>query len=283
MGSTRSTRILAQLILHKLAVKCKEKSFCIHLAEVLVQKVEKSLGEKLPDLQSDPRLWLAELTMDYDMSDCILYITNPPFDEIGTRFSSSTHGRQYNRFKKIGQAFAASKLASSGEVAPPQTRSEGLTLPPTDANNSGKAAGLELILVASLLGGEINFPALRRTCEKFGFHSLVVADESHLAEASSGNLSIVKVKSENLVEFILAKQAEGYKAVSSKGSAGTPKFDHFEFPKKCILVLGHENNGIPINVAGVLDYVVEIPQFGFLDTNFGASLLIWEFFKQHCA
>nr|XP_041630487.1 probable methyltransferase TARBP1 [Drosophila kikkawai] len=270
MESTRSTRILAELILSNLAVECEKESICIPLMVLIVA----ALGKKFHEL---PRLLLTELIRKYDSSSHILYITNVAFDEIDVHFAT------YIEYRKIRDAFSERKLALSAEVAPSQNRSEGLILPPTEANNSGKAAGQKLILVASFHGREIDFPALRSTCEKFGFISLVVAEESHLKETSSGNLSIVKVKSENLVEFILAKQAEGYKTVSSKGSAGIPKFDHFEFPKKCILVLGHEKQGIPIKVTAVLDYVVEIPQFVSLDTNFGASLLIWEFFKQHCA
>ncbi|KAH8241255.1 hypothetical protein KR032_005451 [Drosophila birchii] len=164
MGGCHSTRILAQLFLHKLAVECGKLRILIPLAKVLINSVETSLGNKLQKLKNEPRLWLADI-LDYlfPPSRIMLYITNVPFDEIGVSF------RPDNKYKKARHALKARKSKLSSEVTPPQNPSEGLTLTliPSEVNNPKKSAGQELILVASLLDKEFEFASLRRTCEQF--------------------------------------------------------------------------------------------------------------------
>lgn len=46
----------------------------------------------------------------------------------------------------------------------------------------------------------------------------------------------------------------------------------------------HEKHGIPVDLIALLDFAVEIPQFGMvrsLNVHVTGSLFIWEYCKQH--
>ena len=53
--------------------------------------------------------------------------------------------------------------------------------------------------------------------------------------------------------------------------------ESFVFPRKCVLVLGNEQRGLPADLLVMLDHVVEIPQLGVirsLNVHVSASIMI---------
>ncbi len=59
--------------------------------------------------------------------------------------------------------------------------------------------------------------------------------------------------------------------------------EEFIFPKKCAILLGKEVLGIPPLYLNLLDYCVEIPQFGLLrslNVHVSGSILLWEYVRQ---
>ena len=59
--------------------------------------------------------------------------------------------------------------------------------------------------------------------------------------------------------------------------------NEFEFPDKCILLLGKEKEGIPQEYYSTLDACIEIPQFGIirsLNVHVSGALCLWEYTKQ---
>jgi len=57
----------------------------------------------------------------------------------------------------------------------------------------------------------------------------------------------------------------------------------FKFPQKSIMLLGKEKEGIPQEYYGIIDYCIEIPQFGIirsLNVHVSGALCLWEYTKQ---
>ncbi|XP_037729607.1 uncharacterized protein LOC119560306 [Drosophila subpulchrella] len=107
--SNNQTRLLAQLILHRLAKKGEETSSCLTKADALKRSIEADLGEKLEELQCEPRLLLPAIAMcqDQETSGKLLWITNAPFDECTEPYKNLDIARE---------SFRAGKIISSAEV-----------------------------------------------------------------------------------------------------------------------------------------------------------------------
>lgn len=56
--------------------------------------------------------------------------------------------------------------------------------------------------------------------------------------SAENGLNITEVKSENLFEFLIQKQIEGFEIVGAEQTANSETFVDFKFPEKCIILLG---------------------------------------------
>ncbi|XP_017082707.2 uncharacterized protein LOC108115660 [Drosophila eugracilis] len=301
MGANFQTRLLAQLVLHRLCTKCEVESIQMSV-DALKRSIEVTLGEKLKEFQSEARLLLPELGLEcpYSVSDAILQMTNAPFDEnitfVGCRYAFR------EKLKRACETFKAKKSEMTPELASPlgaingnvqrKMNPIGDIYPESDAVETRKALDNELIVVASLIDKLPNLGGLARTCEVLGVKTLILglksqaekSDFTNLSMTAEKTLNILEVKTEALVEFLLEKQMEGFKIVGAEQTSHSTSFVDFKFPKKSILLLGHEKHGIPADLIGFLDYAVEIPQFGLvrsLNVHVTGSLFIWEYCKQH--
>jgi len=82
----------------------------------------------------------------------------------------------------------------------------------------------------------------------------------------------------------MKKKVEGWTIVAVEQSPTSSMLEAYTFPKKVILVLGSEQDGIPGNVLELVDDCVEVPQLGTigsLNVHVCASLVIWEYTKQY--
>ncbi|KAH8288925.1 hypothetical protein KR054_012081 [Drosophila jambulina] len=307
MGANFQTRLLAQLVLHRLCIKSEESCLELAIADALKNSIEMTLGDKLGEFQNEARLLLPQLGLECvstNVSSAILWMTNAPFDEnidscVGCRYQfrmKLEHVRATFKAKKslLAPEAALSSTASNGNVQR-KMNPVGDIFPDSDFADAIKTPrDHELIVVASLIDKLPNLGGLARTCEVLGVKTLILGLKSHVEKSDFTNLSmtaekaldIVEVKPEALAEFLMGKQMEGYRIVGAEQTADSTNFVDFKFPKKCVLLLGHEKHGIPADLIGFLDYAVEIPQFGLvrsLNVHVTGSLFIWEYCKQHLA
>ena len=67
-------------------------------------------------------------------------------------------------------------------------------------------------------------------------------------------------------------------------TAQSVSLDRFTFPLKCVLLLGKEKEGVPVELLDLVDTCVEIPQHGLirsLNVHVTGALVVWEYVKQH--
>lgn len=147
------------------------------------------------------------------------------------------------------------------------------------------------IVIASLIDRIPNLGGLCRTCEIFGVEKFVIGSLKHTEDKQFQNLSvssdkwvtIEEVKPHNLKEYLLSLKEEGYTLVGAEQTDDSHKLTDYVFPKKSALLLGHEKEGMPVNLIQLLDACVEIPQQGIirsLNVHVSGAIFIWEYARQ---
>ncbi|GAQ91336.1 hypothetical protein KFL_007680030 [Klebsormidium nitens] len=146
----------------------------------------------------------------------------------------------------------------------------------------------DLIVVASLVARIPNLAGLARTCEVFKAAALVVADKSVVDDRQFQLISVsadkwvplLEVPESGLAAYLQRKQREGYSLVGLEQTANSVPLHTHRFPRKTVLVLGREKEGIPADLIHHLDACVEIPQLGVirsLNVHVSGAIATWEY------
>ncbi|XP_052894702.1 uncharacterized protein LOC128302029 [Anopheles moucheti] len=149
-----------------------------------------------------------------------------------------------------------------------------------------------MIVVASLVNRAPNLGGLARTCEIFAVKQLVInslqdidnKEFKALSMTAEKWLNVGELKAHKIVDYLEEMKAKGYAIVGAEQTTGSKPIQQLQFPKKCILVLGHEKNGLPADIIRHLDLIGEIPQFGVvrsLNVHVTGAIFMWEYAKQH--
>ncbi|PUZ43320.1 hypothetical protein GQ55_9G652300 [Panicum hallii var. hallii] len=155
-----------------------------------------------------------------------------------------------------------------------------------------KQSQQELIVVASLVDRIPNLAGLTRTCEVFRAAGLVVADKSILQDKQFRLISVTaekwlpisEVPVDSVKAYLERKRAQGYSVIGLEQTAHSRPLDQFSFPRRTVLVLGREKEGIPVDIIHALDGCVEIPQLGVvrsLNVHVSGAIAVWEYTRQH--
>lgn len=151
----------------------------------------------------------------------------------------------------------------------------------------------DLIVVASLVDKLPNLGGMARTSEVFGVRSYVVGSLRHLQDKQFQGLSVSAERwidveevrpGQPLKEFLANKKSEGYSVVAAEQTSTSVKLESFKFPKKTVLLLGHEKEGVPCDLLPLMDQCVEIPQRGVvrsLNVHVAAAIFVWEYTRQN--
>ncbi|ULU04960.1 hypothetical protein L3Y34_017601 [Caenorhabditis briggsae] len=154
-----------------------------------------------------------------------------------------------------------------------------------------KDDGVSLIVVASLVDKPNNLGGICRTSEIFGVDTLVVADvlvaqDSNfkaLSMSSENWQNIEAVKRANLLEYLQGLRANGYTVIAAEQTTDSVMMHDFVFPKKAVIVMGDEKEGVPVGLLRAVDQTVEIKQVGHtrsLNVHVTAALMIAKFAEQ---
>jgi tRNA(Leu) C34 or U34 (ribose-2'-O)-methylase TrmL len=154
------------------------------------------------------------------------------------------------------------------------------------------AARQSVIVVASFVSKLPNLAGLARTCEIFQSARLMLSDPAAalsnpdftaVAVTAHRWLPIEKLVPEDVGAFMAARQAEGYTCVALEQSAQSISLPRYQMPRKLVIILGAEKEGVPVHILNAVDQCVEIPQLGIirsLNVHVSASILLWEHRRQ---
>lgn len=168
-------------------------------------------------------------------------------------------------------------------------------LPSQPLIQSTNARGVQLqefVMCASLLERVPNLAGLARTCEIFAVSKLVIPDMRLLRDpqfekisSSAGRwIKIEEVHEGHTRAYIQRCKQEGYTIVGLEQTDDSFCLSGVVLPRKMVLLVGREKEGIPVPLLQELDLVVQIPQLGLvrsLNVHVSASLIVWEHYKQH--
>lgn len=147
------------------------------------------------------------------------------------------------------------------------------------------------ILVASFIDRIPNLAGLARTCEVFRAAGLAIADKNISKDKQFQLISVTAEKWIPLIEvpvssvktFLEKKKHEGFAILGLEQTANSTPLDQYVFPRKTVLVLGKEKEGIPVEIIHVLDACIEIPQLGIirsLNVHVSGAIAMWEYTRQ---
>jgi len=169
------------------------------IADALKKSIEVTLSEKLTEFQCEARLLLPELGKQCptSVSDCILMMTNAPFDENISFISCSYDFRMklkraletFKRKQSVLIPELATSLAALNGNVQRKMNPVGDIYPESDFVVSNKARDdHELIVVASLIDKLPNLGGLARTCEVLGVNTLILGLKSQAEKSDFTNL-----------------------------------------------------------------------------------------------
>ncbi|KAK1356468.1 putative tRNA (Guanosine(18)-2'-O)-methyltransferase [Heracleum sosnowskyi] len=159
------------------------------------------------------------------------------------------------------------------------------------AAEKSKEGRQQIILVASLLDRIPNLAGLMRTCEVFKASALAIGDANVLNDKQFQLISvtaekwvpIIEVPTSSVKLFLEKKQQDGFSILGLEQTANSIPLDKFVFPKKSVVVLGREKEGIPVELIHILDACIEIPQLGIvrsLNVHVSGAIALWEYTRQ---
>jgi tRNA guanosine-2'-O-methyltransferase len=175
-----------------------------------------------------------------------------------------------------------------------------------------------IVVCASLIDKITNLAGIVRTCEIFALEELIISDLKVLQSedfqsmsvASSNwlpireifipsttsavmNTSTMKLLSQQLgsrevyselISYLREMKRSGYQIVGVEQTGGSVSLESAVIHSQCVIVLGREKEGIPVELLNEMDLCVEIPQYGVtrsLNVHVSASLVIWEITKRN--
>ncbi|XP_015607513.1 probable methyltransferase TARBP1 isoform X2 [Cephus cinctus] len=149
-----------------------------------------------------------------------------------------------------------------------------------------------IIVVASLVDRLPNLGGLARTCEIFGAKELVISCCEHTQNREFQSLSVsaekwitvTEVKPHQLQIYLTEKRDLGWELIGAEQTAKSISLPKMRFPKKTVLVLGNEKDGIPPNLIPLLDVCVEVPQVGVtrsLNVHVTGAICLWQYSQQN--
>ena len=151
---------------------------------------------------------------------------------------------------------------------------------------------LPMVVCASLLDRAPNLGGLTRTCEVMGLEAIAVPDLRVVSNKEFLNTAVtaekwiktLEVPPATLAEWLVAMKEKGYALIGLEQSKDSKSLVGFQFPRKCVLLLGGELRGLPGQYLSMLDHVIEIPQRGTirsLNVHVSASVLISQYVFQN--
>ncbi|KAI8390273.1 hypothetical protein BD560DRAFT_362076 [Blakeslea trispora] len=149
----------------------------------------------------------------------------------------------------------------------------------------------DLIVVASLIDRLPNLAGLCRTCEIFNASTLIVPSLkikedigfTTVSVASEKWMPMAEVTEADLPAFLQQKKDEGYTLCGLEQTTTSATLGTYQFPEKCVLLLGKERQGVPAALLQMLDVTIEIPQYGItrsLNVHVSGAICIYEYTKQ---
>jgi tRNA G18 (ribose-2'-O)-methylase SpoU len=139
----------------------------------------------------------------------------------------------------------------------------------------------EIIVIAHNIRSTHNVGAIFRTAEGFGIKKIILSGYTpypripgdtrlpHIADKLTAQIHKTALNAESLVPFEYQEEPDlhslhkaGYHIAALEQSPRSTALPHYQAPKKLVLVLGEEVNGVPTALLEQCQTILEIPMKG---------------------
>ncbi|CAH6723114.1 tRNA (guanosine(18)-2'-O)-methyltransferase [[Candida] jaroonii] len=152
----------------------------------------------------------------------------------------------------------------------------------------------DLIVVSSLVDKPPNLGGICRLCDVLGAGLLTVNDievKKHqefktVAVTADHWMPMIEVKVPDIVSYLRQKKNEGYTLIGLEQTDKSVQLNSdLKFPKKSLILIGKEREGVPGELLAELDFCVEIKQVGIIrsmNIQTATAVIVHAYASQHC-
>lgn len=163
-----------------------------------------------------------------------------------------------------------------------------------DGRDSDKVKRGELIVISSLVDKPPNLGGICRLCDVLGAKLLCINDISvtktqqfkTVAVSADRWMPMLEVTQADIISFMMKKKSEGYTLIGLEQTDKSVELNSdLKFPKKSLILLGKEREGIPAEYLAELDFCVEIKQVGVIrsmNIQTATAVIVHSYAIQHC-
>jgi tRNA G18 (ribose-2'-O)-methylase SpoU len=153
--------------------------------------------------------------------------------------------------------------------------------PPSDAPGAS-----ELIVACPPMHSQVNLSRVIRAAGCCGVRRMIVSGKLKVdAKIARDAVEQVQIESHRSLRPVLQRlRAQGYALVGLEQTTNSQCLYDFAFPRRCVLVIGHERLGVTNDLLEVLDHVVEIPVYGkplAHNVATATAIALYEYCRQH--
>lgn len=143
-----------------------------------------------------------------------------------------------------------------------------------------------LIVALSPLRSNVNLSTIMRTAGCCGVSEVIATGNAKVNPkiARDGAEEVNLTVKRTLAPVLKKLKAEGYKLVGLEQTTNSTPLREYEFPNKCVLVIGSEREGLSQDSLDLLDAVVEIPVWGLpysYNVATATSMCLYEYCNQY--
>ncbi|TDH71187.1 hypothetical protein CCR75_007349 [Bremia lactucae] len=215
-----------------------------------------------------------------------------PSTSLQQKSSNVTMNNSWKALKNVQRKIDTTTLLLDERVLPLAMRFD--VVHHGDSFNARERPRQPIIMCASLVDKIPNLAGLARTCEILNAQKLIVPnlrliqeDRTFASVSATAHkwipLEEVRPQGKMLQDALVRWKSEGYSIVAVEQTTSSVSLVDYMLPRKMVLVLGCEKEGIPLEILQLVDVCVEIPQFGLvrsLNVHVSGALVLWEYTQQ---
>ena len=141
-------------------------------------------------------------------------------------------------------------------------------------------------MACSPLRSHANLSTIVRTAGCCGVQEIIATGNAKLIDkiARDGAEHVRLVTKNSLIPVLKKLKQESYTLVGLEQTTNSTPLSHYDFPKRTVLVVGAEREGLSQECLNLLDAVVEIPVWGMpysYNVATATSMAMYEYCRQH--
>ena len=143
----------------------------------------------------------------------------------------------------------------------------------------------ELVIACPPFRSAVNLSRIVRLAGCAGVTRLIVSGSVKIdPKIARDGIEQVKIERRNSLPPVLKKmRKEGYRIVGLEQTDNSKSLFDFEFPRRTLLLIGHERLGISEEQLGLVDQCVEIPVYGMpfsYNVATATTMAVYEYCRQ---